>query len=270
MVLYTEINGQRIKFDSENFYDISIPLLFNGDQPNSYNVEKARSKAYQEGKWIGDTRQGGSCNFETINLTPHCNGTHTECIGHITKKRFSINKLLKNFIYTSKVITVDLDEFDKNSDNYDPTPEGDELVISKNDLLEHDLHGIDALIIRTRPNDESKMSRQYADLPPAYFTNDAMEYLSKSKLKHILVDLPSVDRMYDDGKLTNHRIWWNVNFGEYQTNQNSYLERTITEFIYVDDIVNDGDYILNFQIAPFSSDASPSKPLIYPFEKVNE
>ena len=43
-----------------------------------------------DGQFIGDTRMGGPCNFETYSITPHCNGTHTECVGHITNERVSI------------------------------------------------------------------------------------------------------------------------------------------------------------------------------------
>ncbi len=41
------------------------------------------------------------------------------------------------------------------------------------------------------------------------------------------------------------------------------MNATITEMIYVSDEVEDGDYILNLQIASFENDASPSKPVLY-------
>jgi hypothetical protein len=41
------------------------------------------------------------------------------------------------------------------------------------------------------------------------------------------------------------------------------VSATITEFIFVDDLIYDGTYILNLQIAPIENDASPSKPTIY-------
>ncbi len=44
----------------------------------------------QAGEFLGDTRSGGSCNAEVLTLTPHCNGTHTECIGHITDERITL------------------------------------------------------------------------------------------------------------------------------------------------------------------------------------
>ena len=42
--------------------DISIPLNFNGQQPNAYGVERATAKACEAGDMVGDTRRGGSVN----------------------------------------------------------------------------------------------------------------------------------------------------------------------------------------------------------------
>ena len=85
-----DTGGKKIEVDFSKGMDISIPLYFNGEQPNTYGVDKATSSAYQDGQFIGDTRKGGPCNFETYSFTTHCNGTHTECIGHITNERISI------------------------------------------------------------------------------------------------------------------------------------------------------------------------------------
>src|SRR5437879_7785473 len=35
----------------------------------------------------GSVERGASCNCELITLIPHCNGTHTECVGHLTRER---------------------------------------------------------------------------------------------------------------------------------------------------------------------------------------
>ena len=73
---------------------------------------------------------------------------------------------------------------------------------------------------------------------------------------HLLIDMPSIDRESDEGKLEAHHAFWNYP-------ANTQLHKTITEFIYVPNEINDGTYILNLQIAPFENDASPSKPVLY-------
>jgi arylformamidase len=122
-----------------------------------------------------------------------------------------------------------------------------------------------ALIVRTLPNDESKLSRVYDEskIPP-YFAADAMEWIVELGPAHLLVDMPSIDRLYDDGKLANHRIFWNVVRGSREVSAATRIKSTITELIYVPDHVPDGEYLLNLQIAPWDADAAPSRPILFP------
>src|SRR5260221_10710090 len=90
----SDIVSSRYKYHPVLVSDISIPLRFDGPQPNAYGVEAATAKACEYGKLVGDTRRGGNCNFEQVALIPHCNGTHTECVGHITKERISVRECL--------------------------------------------------------------------------------------------------------------------------------------------------------------------------------
>ena len=75
-------------------------------------------------------------------------------------------------------------------------------------------------------------------------------------IDHLLIDLPSVDKESDGGKLLAHHAFWQYPF-------NTKTERTITEMIYVPNTIYDGTYLLNIQIASFENDASPSKPLLF-------
>jgi kynurenine formamidase len=124
-----------------------------------------------------------------------------------------------------------------------------------------------ALIIRTLPNDERKLKRRYVDSVAPYFTNDAMQFVSESRFAHLLVDLPSIDRLYDEGRLSNHRIFWNIDQKSFDAGHNTRVNSTITEMIYVPNAIEDGQYLLNLQIAPFTADASPSRPVLFPIAK---
>jgi len=77
-----------------------------------------------------------------------------------------------------------------------------------------------------------------------------------------LIDLPSVDKEKDEGKLLAHKAFWNVKDIN-NVNEDAQFDATITEMIYVPDWVHDGFYLLNIQIASFVNDASPSKPILY-------
>jgi len=85
---------------------------------------------------------------------------------------------------------------------------------------------------------------------------EAIQLLVKKGIKHLLVDLPSVDREEDGGELKAHKAFWNFN-------DKVRKDATITELIYVPNKVKDGTYLLNLQIAPFENDATPSKPILY-------
>src|SRR5688500_6339209 len=87
--------------------DISIPLHFNGPQPNAYGVNPAHSVPCEAGDHVGDTRLGGSVNFEQYTLIPHCNGTHTECVGHITHERIPVRDCPRDALIPAVLVSVD-------------------------------------------------------------------------------------------------------------------------------------------------------------------
>ena len=256
------IDGVSRDIEFESFYDISIPLKFNGPQPNAFGVEPAASKACEYGDLVGDTRRGGSCNFEQVTFVPHCNSTHTECVGHITNERISIRECLTDAFVTATLISTEPEHAAVSGESY-AVPFGDEdVVITRRSLENANLQTCEALIIRTLPNDDRKLTRVYEETIAPYFTTEAMELIVSLGVQHLLVDLPSIDRMSDEGKLSNHRIFWNVEKESFETNAATRMNSTITELIYVPGEVSDGEYMLNLQIAPFESDASPSRPLL--------
>ena len=265
MLAKIKINNKEFEVDFSKRDDISIPLNFNGEQPNTYGVEKATSKPYRDGQFIGDTRKGGPCNFETYRLTPHCNGTHTECIGHITDERVSVLESLEDELFPATLISV----IPKSTtEKYNPELDLDDLVITKEELQKSLQHSnsdfLKAIIIRTLPNSESKKSRDYMKESPSFFSIEAMEYLVSMGAQHLLVDTPSLDRLFDDGHLSAHNIFWETKAKEFNSKTQN---KTITEMIYVPNTIEDGRYMLNLQIAAFVSDAAPSRPIIY---KINE
>ncbi len=107
MRLDIHISSKAYQIDTDHPIDISIPLNFHGEQPNAYGVPHATAKAYGGGDFIGDTREGGSCNFEEYKLIPHCNGTHTECVGHLAYERISIHSVLQNGLMPATLITIE-------------------------------------------------------------------------------------------------------------------------------------------------------------------
>lgn len=225
--------------------DISIPLIPGSDSPNCFWAPHFDAQPVRSGDWIGDTQQGGDVNFKTVTINPHGNGTHTECVGHISTEEISINKVLDNFHHIAQVCSI-----------YPQKLENGDRVITKAQVQELSLNSTNTLIIRTLPNQADKKQRIYSGTNPPYMHHEALKCIVDNGIEHLLLDLPSVDREEDGGLLLGHKAFW------------SYPEtidrkKTITEMIYVDNSAPDGLYLLNLQIASFELDASPSKPILY-------
>lgn len=273
MKLFLDIDSKSYTIDLEQPLDVSIPLKFDGVQPNAFDVPHAGARAFEDGNFIGDTRKGGSCNFEEYRLIPHCNGTHTECVGHIALERISIHSVLHTNLFPATLITVQPQSASKVHDSYRPPKQDSDLIITKEGLeraLEgRDLAFLEALLIRTLPNEPSKLSRNYMKTPPPYFSVEAVQFLNDCGVAHLLIDMPSIDRPLDEGKMTNHHLFWGVAEESHDVDPKQPSLKTITEMIYVPDDVADGRYLLDIQIPSFVADAAPSRPLLYPISETD-
>lgn len=267
MKLLAEISSKTYSLDIQNPMDISIPLRFNEAQPQTYGVPPATSKAYEDDGFIGDTRRGGSCNFEVHTLTPHCNGTHTECAGHISFERIFLNRILNDLLIPCALISIESENADRTSESYVPEKLNEDKLITAKSLYyklnEQPKDFLKGLVIRTLPNNESKMRRNYLEDPPPFFTLEAMDYITGLGVEHLLIDTPSVDRASDEGKLSAHHIFWAVPQGSHDIDPEGCSMKTVTELIFVPNSIKDGIYFLNIQIPSFSADAAPSRPILY-------
>lgn len=249
------LNPQQF-IETDQPLDISMPLRADEKNVRAWYVDPPRFEPVRANGFIGSVEEGGAVNFRDVYFNPHGHGTHTECLGHITKEVYSINDLLKSYFCKAQLITV---EPEKKVDSI--TGEMD-LVITNEQLesipFETD---IEALIIRTLPNDASKCGQDYSATNPAYLAIECIKTINQLNINHLLIDLPSVDRESDGGELAFHHAFWGVP-------DEPNFQRTITELIYVTNSISDGVYILELQVAPFANDASPSRPVLYAIQKV--
>ena len=248
MIATIEYNSKKQKIDLSKPIDISIPMRASKKNVNAWYINEPKIEPEKDGEWIASVAEGASINFNNIYFNPHAHGTHTECAGHITEKVHSINQNLKQFFFLAEVITVAPENYLK-----------DKIISKKQLQFALGNKKRDAVIIRTIPNTKEKLSRQYSNTNWTYLLEEAVDLLVKKGVKHLLIDLPSIDREKDDGELRGHNAFWN-------TKGKLRLDATITELIYVANHIEDGTYFLNLQIAPFENDATPSKPVLYKIE----
>lgn len=230
--------------DWKNAIDISIPYRTTPEATSAWYVGPIKIDPVRMDGFVGSVAEGGSVNFRDITLNPHGNGTHTECVGHISNEVYSVNQHLKTWFFKALLISIE------------PEQSGEDQVITLDQIISAvGKHRPEALIIRTLPNEESKLHRNYSNSNPAYLNVKATEWIRERGIEHLLLDLPSVDRENDGGALAAHRAFWNYP-------DEPRFSATITELIFVPSEVADGEYILNLQVAPIENDASPSRPVL--------
>lgn len=242
--------GRRFRVALESPIDLSIPLVENADGPRAWHVEPVRMRPVRNGDQEYSIAAGAPVNFRDIAFNPHGHGTHTESVGHITPDILPVGGLLKRYFFTALLLSVRPQE----RRHADGRTDG---VIT----LDHFREGIgervpEALVLRTLPNDPTKATRNWTGTNPPYLEAQGCAWLRSIGVKHLLLDLPSVDREHDEGLLAAHHAFWN--YPEATDGQ-----RTITEMIHVPDAAPDGEYLLELQVANFVNDAAPSRPVLY-------
>jgi arylformamidase len=249
MIVTLNHNGNSLHADLTKPLDISIPLRTGKDNVNAWYCDPVRIEPVVMGDWIGDVNKGSGVNFRNVFLNPHGNGTHTECVGHISAESYTLNQNLKTFFFLAELVSVK------------PEQMNDDLIITRNQLEKISKYkNVSAIIVRTLPNNPDKFTFQYSNTNPAYLHHEAAQWIVDKKISHLLIDLPSIDREKDEGKLRAHHVFW-------QYPEATRKDCSITELIYVDNSIPDGLYLLNIQITSIENDASPSKPVLYKIEE---
>lgn len=255
---------------------ISIDQSFGPDQPNHFGAPRAASVAWESGGFVGDTTRGGSCNVAAVSLVPHCNGTHTETASHIIRDLHPVGARLLAGPVLARLVSVTPVAAESCGEDYLPPWLPGDRVITASSLqaaleqsarVPEQLPRPAAWVIRTLPNPETKKSEQYSfDAPPPFLTSAAIRWLLERGAEHLLVDLPSIDRMADEGRMTNHCLFWEVDPADRQPGNGLALQRTVTEMVFVPDSAADGIYLLDLQVPAWQSDAAPSRPVLFPLD----
>jgi len=268
-VMHFEREGRRLVADLADPLPIAVPLDFDGPQPAFLAAPRASAEALRAGGFTGDTREGGSCNCEQLTLVPHRNGTHTECVGHLTDERISVPETLRGGLHLALLVSVSPLVLAAAGETTDPPPgPGDRLVTATALAAASEAHvalSPQALVVRTLPNSVERMSHRYVGPSPAPFlSREAAEWLVKLGVEHLVLDLPSADRADDHGRLTAHRTFFGLPPGSRRASEARRPHATITELAFIAPTIRDGWYLLDLQIPAFLSDAAPSRPILYP------
>jgi kynurenine formamidase len=244
-------HGRTFRVDLGKPIDLSLPLHDGGPQTRAWWVDPVRMEPVRSGDRTYAVNAGAPVNFRTITFNPHGHGTHTESVGHIAPEVYPVGDQFKRYFFTAQVVSL------RPEDRRAPDNRTD-LVITLEQLRNVvNERPPEALVIRTLPA-IPKEARDWSGTNPAYLQSTACAWLRSIGVKHLLLDLPSVDREEDGGVLAAHHAFW-----DYPNTVDR--ERTISELLHIPTEVRDGDHLLELQLPHFLNDAAPSRPLLYSF-----
>jgi arylformamidase len=246
---------------------LALPLNFDGPQPQHFGAPLASSTALQIGTFEGDVARGASCNCHSLTLIPHCNGTHTESVSHLTLQQRPLHEFVPVAPLHALLLTVEPQDAAMTDEDSDPKPQAGDRLITRAGLLAawqrcfgdaepRAAAAPTALLLRTRAVSDGSN--------PPYLTRQLMNEIVARGIRHLVVDLPSVDRTEDEGYLTAHRIFFGLPAGSIDHAQATRADCTITELAHFPASLRDGPCAVQLQLPAFSGDAVPSRPLYLP------
>ena len=267
MQAHVAIDGREFAVDLSRPANLALELDFHGDQPRHFGAPRASSRPYETPglDFRGSVEQGSSCNCELVTLVPHCNGTHTECAGHLTRERLDAWRVVPAGLIPA--VLVSLTPEAAGGEGSEPAPQAGDRLITRRALERAWPASVPfaprALVIRTLPNSADKRARDYTGLNPPYLSQEAAALLVSRDVLHLVVDVPSIDRAHDAGHLTAHRLFFGLPRGAVQLTAATRPGATVTELAFIGDTLIDGAYLLELQVPALSGDAVPSRPLLY-------
>jgi kynurenine formamidase len=261
------IDGRDCTVDLAHGASLALELAFDGSGPTWFGAGAARSTPHAVAGFSGRVAAGASCNSSRIELTPHCHGTHTECVGHLTSEPCDVARMAPLTPLPAWLLSVAPERAAGSGETSDPPPAPDDALLTRRALSAAwpaaPPFSPKALIVRTLPNDLAKRHRDYDREPAAFFSVEAAAWLVAQGVEHLVVDLPSIDRGRDAGRLAAHRVYFGLPPGSTRLAEARRPQATLTELAYIDAALIDGPYLLALQLPALAGDAVPSRPVLY-------
>ena len=273
VIVRTGVGSRELRLDLARPASLAIDLNFSPSQPRHFGAPTATTRPFAVPGFSGSVEQGASCNCHTLTLIPHCNGTHTECVGHLTREPIDAHRVVPLGLIPALLVSLEPAPARASGEGTEPVPKPTDLLITRQSLEKSWAAATPAsgapfqpraLVIRTLPNSVTKQHQDYTNQTPPYLSREAAELLVERGIEHLVVDLPSIDRAHDEGRLTTHRIFFGLPRGDTTLAHATRASATVTELAYIPDSLEDGLYFLELQVPALGGDAVPSRPLLYP------
>lgn len=230
--------------------DLSVPINPKSGLPRAWYKGPATAEPVRADGWVGSVAEGGSVNFRDLTFNPHAHGTHTETREHIRDEFKPIDALVRSQTLPFLLPAMLIDAAPESKGQDDVVP------LSALDRVQAELQRLapSAVVLRCTTGD---VQRDWSNTNPPYLGDGFAERLVQLDILHLLIDLPSVDRELDEGRLQAH----NAFFGPATAPREG---ATISELLCAPQSLSAGPGLLALQVSPFVNDAAPSRPLWFP------
>ena len=151
MKVTTIINNESYEANLDKPIDLSLPTR-TGHSFTAWYVDPITIEPVKGDDFVGSVKEGGSVNFSDMNINPHGNTTHTECVGHISKEKEEVNSVVSRFHFKSQLITLKPKKLAKDFSEW--KRKGD-LVLEKEEIENTLIKGVEAVILRTQMDYDS-------------------------------------------------------------------------------------------------------------------
>jgi kynurenine formamidase len=250
--------AERFRFDRAT--PLALELDFDGAQPRHFGAPAARSSPLVVGGFTGDVARGDGCNCRSITLVPHCNGTHTESVGHLTLAQPLLHRIVPVAPIPALLLSVATASAPLAGEDSLPAPRAGDQLLTRAALRAAWPQSLPfaprALLLRTRAHADG-----HDKANPPYLSRQATEEIVARGIEHLVLDLPSADRTEDGGVLCAHHLFFGLPAGSVQLGDATRAHCTITELARFPDGLADGPCALLLQLPAFSGDAVPSRPI---------
>ncbi|HWL63734.1 MAG TPA: cyclase family protein [Steroidobacteraceae bacterium] len=239
---------------------LALTLDFSRPHPRHFGAPAASSEAFKVDSFEGDVARGASCNCRQVHLVPHCNGTHTESASHLTIEQRPLQEILPAGPMVALLLTVAASDALSSGEDSIPAPQAGDRLITRGALLSawgrHPPGTPRALLLRT--------GTDWSDPAPPFLSRQLVQELVARGVDHLVTDLPSVDRLADEGRLSAHRIFFGLPADSTRLGDAARASATITELAAFPAGIPDGPCAVQIQIPAWTGDAVPSRPLYLP------
>jgi arylformamidase len=252
------------EWDLESPIACSVVTRPHGVDVSAWGIPATEARPFAVGEFVAAISAGGSINCDVWTVTIHAAGTHTETVRHIRDEGPFVDEIHFAPLMRCLLLRVRPTSLAASGETYSGTNDPQDPVVTRAALqtaaaaLGPTPTDFDALLLATGTIGEHSDAR-FDERPAPYLTDEAMTWVhDQVHVQHLLVDLPSVDRLWDGGRVSGHHLYWGVDADGVRT-----PSRTITEFVRVRADLPSGCYALQLSVAAWHADAAPSRVTLY-------